>query len=179
MPDEPLFAEPSRAESVAGRPKGRDSRPAVERNGPEPTPGTAEVAPARFVKLPWHVLARSDLSPAAKLLYAAIMDRIGENGEAWPGVRRLASDCGLSPATVVAAIRRLETVGLLAVEHVSGNPGGRTNHYRLPERANIRTYQNPNVPDFEHRTYQKTNTERSVSGTEPDPCNQTHVTRPM
>lgn len=177
VPDEPLFAEPSGAESVAGRPVGRDSRPAGERNGPEPTPGTGEAVQARFVKLPLHVLARSDLSPAAKLVYAAIADRIGRNSEAWPGVRRLANDCGLSPATVVHATHRLEAVGLLTVDHVSGNPGGRTNRYRLRERSDIRTCQNPNVPESEHRTYQKTNTERSDFGTEPDPCNQTHVTR--
>jgi DNA-binding Lrp family transcriptional regulator len=123
-------------------------------------------------KLPVHVAKRTDLSPAAKLVYAAILDRIGDNHECWPGIRRLANDCGLSPTTVVEAARKLEAVGLLTVDHVTGNPGGRTNRYRFPERSDVRTYQNPNVPESEHRTYQNPNGDVPETGTEPDPLNQ-------
>jgi hypothetical protein len=136
MPDEPLFAEPSRAESVAGRPKGRDSRPAVERNGPEPTPGTAEVAPARFVKLWRDVLVHRRLSSTAKIVHAVLVDRLGDNGTCWPGQRRIARDCGTTPKAVNRAVRELERAGLVEIEPgtLTGPRAGRTCSYRLRSR---------------------------------------------
>jgi hypothetical protein len=81
------------------------------------------------------VLRRRDLSAAAKLLYATIVDRIGGNGAAWPGMRRLAADCGVPPSSVADAIVALERAGLIEVERVGAGvkPGGTTNRYRLPK----------------------------------------------
>lgn len=69
-----------------------------------------------FVMIPHEVLRRRDLPPAAKLIYAMISDRIGSNGHAWPGVRRLASDTGLCRQTVQRGVTQLERQGLLIVE---------------------------------------------------------------
>lgn len=71
---------------------------------------------------------RRDLSPAAKWLLVSIADRIGDNGHAWPGLRRLARDIGVSVGTVLRARAELETSGLLEIER-RGN--GRGHHYRV------------------------------------------------
>ena len=128
-----------------------------------------------FAKLPHNILSRTDLAPAAKLVFAIIADRIGDNGEAWPGLRKLATDCGISPATAAKATKCLEAVGLIAIVHTPGNPGGQTNRYRLGECSDSATYQKVNVPKSEQVTYQKVDSERSLFSTEPDPYNQTHT----
>lgn len=74
------------------------------------------------------VLCRRDLSPAAKLVYEVLSDRIGTNGTCWPGCRRLADDIGVNRGTVIDAIRQLEAVGLIVVER---QPNGRSNRYSL------------------------------------------------
>jgi len=81
-----------------------------------------------YRKLWDDVLCRRDLSAPAKLIYAIIADRIGRNGFAWPGERRLALDSGMSRNTVRRALKALEAAGLLAVEH---GTEGRPNLYRL------------------------------------------------
>lgn len=40
---------------------------------------------ALFYKLPQDIAARSDLTASAKIVYAVIRDRIGQNGKSWPG----------------------------------------------------------------------------------------------
>ncbi len=94
-----------------------------------PTP-SRRARSRRFVKLRLDVLARPDVTASAKLILASIEDRIGDNGYAWPGIRRLARDCGLNPKTVVRGVRKLVDRELLIVER-RGN--GQSNRYRLPE----------------------------------------------
>ncbi|MBN2130213.1 MAG: helix-turn-helix domain-containing protein [Sedimentisphaerales bacterium] len=129
--------------------------------------------------MPKALLRRTDLPPGSKLVLVELMDRVGSNGSAWPGIRRLATECGLAHSTVVEAITRLEHAGFIAVEHVSGNPARKTNRYRIIcERT-----QNEYVPEI--RAYRKPTTGRTenrppdvpISGTEPDPCIQTNVFR--
>ena len=85
-----------------------------------------------FSKLEHAVMTRRDLTASSKLVFAAIQDRIGSNGECWPGVRRLASDTGLTVETVIQSITLLERAGLVTVDR-PGN--GKSNHYTIPQSA--------------------------------------------
>ena len=89
-----------------------------------------------FIMVPKHIAARTDLPAGAKLVYAAIMDRMGRNEECWPGWRRLARDCGICQETAGGYIARLEAVGLLVVVRQSR---GRCNRYRLPAKSTGQT----------------------------------------
>ena len=81
-----------------------------------------------FVKLPQRVLCRSDLTPLAKLVFAAICDHMRTGRRAWPGVRRICSLVGVTDKPVMRSIRELENRGLLNVSR----PGrGRHNTYSL------------------------------------------------
>lgn len=96
-------------------------------------PGKVQVARGggmsqKFYKLPVEIVARKDLTPAGKILWAVLADRIGNNGFCWPGVRSIARDARLDVSTVLESVRKLEVKGLLQVER-RGN--GRANHYRL------------------------------------------------
>jgi len=82
----------------------------------------------KFYKLPVELAARTDLTPASKLVWAVLGDRVGDNGVCWPGVRSLAGDVGQDASSVLRGIQKLETAGLLQVER-QGN--GRRNYYRL------------------------------------------------
>lgn len=88
----------------------------------------------RFARLPLAVLARADLTPAAKLVFAAISNRVGANGSAWPGQRRIAADCGLSTKAANRAVRELEVAGLLEVTRppsLNGPRADRTCRYAI------------------------------------------------
>jgi len=83
-----------------------------------------------WIKLPRIILADKTLTASAKLVYAAILDRIGTNGRAWPGTRLLAQETGMDRKTVRLSIGQLESARFLAVERY-GN--GRRQYYRLGE----------------------------------------------
>lgn len=85
----------------------------------------------RFVKIPLHVLEREDLTAAAKLVYSVIVNRIGSNTTAWPGLGALAKAAGLHRNTVHRAVTELVNADLIAVEHRSGLRGARR------ERSNV------------------------------------------
>lgn len=57
----------------------------------------------------------------------SILDRIGEDGTAWPGYGRIATDTGLDRSTVSRSIRKLVDEGFILRE--SGGPG-KSNRYR-------------------------------------------------
>lgn len=83
-----------------------------------------------FVMVPKELLRRRDLRSGTIRVYAAIADRIGANGCAWPGWRTISADAGVSVEAVRTAIGQIERTGILRVEHGTG-PGG-ANIYRLP-----------------------------------------------
>jgi DNA-binding MarR family transcriptional regulator len=86
--------------------------------------------PDKFYKLPQDLTARNDLRPSDKLVYAVLLDHLGDNDFCWPGIRRLALATGLTALTVIDCIKRLEAAKLLTVER---RENGRSNYYRLPE----------------------------------------------
>lgn len=81
--------------------------------------------------LPVEIASRPDLTGTAKVVFCSIADRAGANGESWPGMRRLAKDCGCGLNAVKAAIANLESAGLIAVDRPTGNPAWQTNRYRI------------------------------------------------
>ena len=88
----------------------------------------------RFYKVPVSLAAvpNATLPATAKLLWVVLRDRQGSNESCWPGVRRLAAECGLNCETVVEGIRRLEAAGLVDVER---RGPGRGSRYHVHESA--------------------------------------------
>ena len=90
-----------------------------------------------WFRYPKALSERTDLDPLAKQLLCVLRDRIGANGECWPGQRRLCADLGCrTNEAVTRATRTLESAGLLVVERGSGLSGSRaerTNRYRLTD----------------------------------------------
>ena len=103
--------------------------------------------PERFVKLPLDILARTNLTPADKIIYAYIVNRIEGRGSTWPGVRTIGAKCGVSRTTTAEAVNRLASAGLIEIDKPQGNPAGRSNTYTLPAARGGETYQNPDVPE--------------------------------
>ncbi len=157
---------------------GRDCSPVTARGASGPTQGAVETTAGRFVKLPYEVLQRSDLTSTAKLVFGVLCDRIGANRTAWPGVRRLAKDCGVTRNTVVRTVRQLESAGLLLVDHVDGNPGGRTNTYRPAGTSSLwRRTQNDDVPKVGRRRPQNDDVNVPKMTTQPDKTNEPDPSR--
>ena len=93
---------------------------------------TPEWGQGSFVKLYTSFMRVPGLSLAAKWVYLAIVDRIGDNGTAWPGYDRIGKDTNLSCSTVKRAIGELTATGLL----VSSSRGpGLSNTYSIPDPA--------------------------------------------
>jgi len=67
----------------------------------------------KILKLNAAVARRTDLTPSDKLVLAVLSAYAGANRATWPGVRVLARESGLHRVTVLRAIRRLETRGLM------------------------------------------------------------------
>ena len=86
-----------------------------------------------FVQLPKAILARADLTLASKVVYAVIVDKIGKNSDAWPGLRSLARELNMSTGGVYKATRQLEKEGLLIVTRVGRNDALESNRYSLPD----------------------------------------------
>ena len=81
-----------------------------------------------FCKLDKAILARRDLTASDKIVWAYIRDRVGGNGDCWPGLRTISKGCGLSINAIGRAAGRLERAGLIEIER--GGPSS-ASHYRL------------------------------------------------
>jgi len=82
----------------------------------------------KFYKLPVDIASRRDLPAGAKLVWAAIADRIGKNDSCWPGLRMLAKDSGLSVPAVLRSLGKLQAKGILTVKRQGI---GKSNRYCL------------------------------------------------
>ena len=72
------------------------------------------------------------LTQKAKTIYLYLRQRSGRNGKAWPGVKTIAGDLGLSESTVRRGIRELQEKKLITVCAAFRENGGRTsNRYFL------------------------------------------------
>jgi hypothetical protein len=86
----------------------------------------------KFYKIPQDLTCRKDLIPSDKLIFAVMLDFIGDNGHCWPGVRTLAKRTGLAVSSVIESIRRLELSKVLNIQR-RGN--GKSSHYSIPQSA--------------------------------------------
>jgi hypothetical protein len=85
-----------------------------------------------YAALPLAVLAMRKLSPGAKLVYAALLRRLGDGRvEVWPGANTLQRETGLSRRGVQKALGRLLTGGLVSWRS-RGSPDG-TNLYEFTD----------------------------------------------
>lgn len=84
----------------------------------------------------WNLLGAATRDPRLSrgdvAVLHSIAGRIGDDGTAWPGFGRLASDTGLHRSTVARSITRLDEIGYLDRE--SGGQG-KSNRYRLGSRV--------------------------------------------
>jgi hypothetical protein len=115
---------------------------------------------SKFYKLPQKLTARKDLNPSDKIVFAVILDFIGDNEYGWPGVRTLAKATGLFTATVVASLKRLEAVGLLNIQR-RGN--GKSSYYSLLKTVlKISTVNKSDRAENQHGGVLKISTEACV-----------------
>lgn len=82
----------------------------------KPKPENVDRGEARWNGGVGAVFAYSQADPTARLVLLAIAHH-GDTGPAIPSITRLAAFTGLAPRTVQGAIRRLEQLGELIVEH--------------------------------------------------------------
>lgn len=140
--------------------------PATERGDHEPTQTTRQ-----FVKLPVDVLRIRGLTLAAKVVYAVLLDRVGDNGECWPGQRRVARDCGIDLTTANRAIAELKRAGLIEVTSPGGLTGkrpGRTCRYRVQRRRNANVPESPTYANRPTQRMRNANVNVGESHTESD-----------
>lgn len=83
-----------------------------------------------FAKIPKQILASKGLSATAKLVYAAIRDRVGNNLDAFPGMARVATDTGVSRPTAIRARNELVRAGLMVMHRGAGPRGA--SRYQFP-----------------------------------------------
>lgn len=74
------------------------------------TPGTYAAIPKALLALP-----STTLSPGAKLVWMAIVERFGENDGAWPGTTTIARDAGLTKRGVLKALDQIARLRALAI----------------------------------------------------------------
>ena len=83
-----------------------------------------------FWMLPKNVAQHPSLELVDKLVFAVLWTRRNGENKAWPGQKTIAESIGASPRSIVRAIRRLETAGLI-VKHRVGKRA--TNRYVIPD----------------------------------------------
>lgn len=77
---------------------------------------------------PLSLLGCKELAPAARLLWLALSDFAGRNGECFPSYERLAEKAGLSVRGVKKAAKELREKGFITWD---AGGRGRSNRYRL------------------------------------------------
>jgi len=123
----------------------------------------------RFYKLPVGIAGRKDLTASAKLIFAVLLDRVGDNGHCWPGYDRVARDAGLSRTAVIESVKRLVSIGIISIV----KRDGLSNLYEIRTGTESVRVDNPNGGQSGNRTSASTE-----NVPEPDQLNQTHITRP-
>lgn len=73
-----------------------------------------------FYKTLRTVAVRRDLTSTAKIIFAAISWRVGENDCAWPGIDTIAADAGVSRRSTIRALKQLRKRGLVSWDRGNG-----------------------------------------------------------
>ena len=79
------------------------------------------------------------LPAGEKLLLLALADTANDDGECWPGRKRLAAKCGVTPRSVTSHIKALQGRGLLRVEEQYRDDGSQTSsrYFLAPTVATV------------------------------------------
>lgn len=88
--------------------------------------------PGTYGSIPLAVLARTDLSAAAKAVYAAIARHLFDDEWVWPSLETIAALAGCDRSTVIRSVAHLREMRLIETR-----PKGRSTAYRFlaPDRA--------------------------------------------
>ena len=113
----------------------------------------AETPLLLFLRVPRWLAVRTDLEATDKLVWATLMDRKGDNSDAYPGIRTIGRNCGIDKSTVQKSIGRLECAGLLTIVRAQkcskGNP---TRYQPITYAKHVRT-ESADVRAARTRTY--------------------------
>jgi len=90
------------------------------------------VADEFHIRIDSRLLCCDKLSPAAKIVYAYLEFRQGENGRSWWGLEAMMLDLALAKNTLLAAIRSLERLGLVIVKRTPGGRKHRNEYSTVP-----------------------------------------------
>ena len=112
-----------------------------------------------FVVLPYRVLKDRNMSIQRLRVLIAVCSYARRDGMAWPGVKRLAADCGLNPATITHHLTKLTQQGYLQTVSDKYWPGDRA-------KARQVIYDPTQIPDSDKVTIE-TEPDQSVTQTEP------------
>ena len=75
-----------------------------------------------FAQVPIWLLACADVDPQAKVIYAYLVWRQGQNEGCWPSIDRIASDLQVERKTVIRNLQDLEEKEYIQVHRASGRP---------------------------------------------------------
>jgi DNA-binding transcriptional regulator YhcF (GntR family) len=134
-----------------------------------------------FAKFPLAVMGHGDLTLAAKVVFAAIVNRIGDNGECWAGQRRFAEDVKVDLSTINRAMGELVAAGLINIQ--VGSMSGPRENRRSRISLNVRNLQTLDESQRSEKANvgrtQKANVNVRNLRTELDPLSRPIETRPI
>lgn len=109
-----------------------------------PLLGTS-IESGRFVVVPKSLVRMRSLTSGGLRVWAVLAERANADRVAWPGIRRIASDTGLSLNAVLRGIENLIALGLLEVVRPGRLHRPATNRYRLTDawRTVVETASSP------------------------------------
>lgn len=110
-----------------------------------------------FYKMPKDIAARKDLQASDKLVYAVILNSIGDKGYSWIGKIKIVEYTGLAGQTVLDSIKRLELAGLLIVDR---RGIGKSNYYQTSPEIRPVQKLDQTSPEIRPEPVQKLDTKR-------------------
>ncbi len=90
-----------------------------------------------FAQVPIWLLACSDVDPQAKVIYAYLVWRQGQNEGCWPSVDRIAQDLQVERKTVMRHLQRLEEMGYIQVHRQTGCSNFYVINGEVPEQVTL------------------------------------------
>jgi len=77
----------------------------------------------QYIITPSAIILDTELTANAKVIYCYLEWRAGKERVCWPGLRRMATELGISVATITTSIRKLEDRGYIVVEREKSGQG--------------------------------------------------------
>lgn len=92
-----------------------------------------------FSMIPHWVVIHPDLTHSAVRVYAVLSKHANRSREAWPGLRRIATEARCSLSTVQLALEQLEKIGAVIVERGQAGSHSTPNTYVMPMGGSVPT----------------------------------------